>query len=399
MTINNLFKFFYLFLFTCTSFFTSLSTTYSNEQIIRIASFNCSLNRNATNQLQSDLKEGTDKQIQKVAQIIQLVKPDIILLNEFDFDPTEKSVALFQKNFLNRSSVHSDPIYYPYFFAKESNTGLKSDYDLNNDGKYGTAADALGYGKFPGQYGMLILSKFEIDHKNVRTFQKFLWKDMPQALLPKDPKTENKQSWYSDQELDIFRLSSKSHWDIPIKINDKLLHILASHPTPPVFDGKEDANGKRNHDEIRLWIDYISGQNGHYIYDDNGKKSLLPQNSYFAILGDLNADPFDGDQAHNAIKKLLNHSNINTDFTPESRGAVEASFRQANQNNVHQGKADYDTADFGEPPGNLRVDYVLPSKNLSITGGGVFWPPKQHPLSSLVSASDHRLVWVDIKIN
>ena len=49
------------------------------------------------------------------------------------------------------------------------------------------------------------------------------------------------------------------------------LHVLASHPTPPTFDGPEDRNGRRNHDEIRFWADYISpGQSG-YIVDDEGR--------------------------------------------------------------------------------------------------------------------------------
>ncbi len=75
------------------------------------------------------------------------------------------------------------------------------------------------------------------------------------------------------------RLSSKSHWDIPININGKEIHILASHPTPPVFDGPENRNGNRNHDEIRFWRDYIDNTQANYIYDDGGKKGgLSPTN-------------------------------------------------------------------------------------------------------------------------
>ena len=55
----------------------------------------------------------------------------------------------------------------------------------------------------------------------------------------------------------MFRLSSKSHWDVPIRIGRETVHFLVSHPTPPVFDGPEDRNGTRNHDEIRFWADYV----------------------------------------------------------------------------------------------------------------------------------------------
>jgi hypothetical protein len=77
--------------------------------------------------------------------------------------------------------------------------------------------------------------------------------------------------WYSSDELNVFRLSSKSHWDLPMRIDKETVHFLVSHPTPPVFDGPEDRNGTRNHDEIRFWADYNSGgSRAEYIYDDGG---------------------------------------------------------------------------------------------------------------------------------
>ncbi len=48
------------------------------------------------------------------------------------------------------------------------------------------------------------------------------------------------------------------------------LHLLASHPTPPAFDGPEDRNGRRNHDEIRFWNDYLDRAEIGYIRDDAG---------------------------------------------------------------------------------------------------------------------------------
>ena len=46
------------------------------------------------------------------------------------------------------------------------------------------------------------------------------------------------------------------------------MHLLVAHPTPPTFDGAEDRNGTRNHDEIRFWADYVRPARGHYMYDD-----------------------------------------------------------------------------------------------------------------------------------
>jgi hypothetical protein len=44
----------------------------------------------------------------------------------------------------------------------------------------------------------------------------------------------------------------------------------------------------------------------------------------------------------------------------------------------------------------LRLDYVLPSRDLPVRGGGIFWPATGQPGSELLDASDHHLVWLDI---
>ena len=63
---------------------------------------------------------------------------------------------------------------------------------------------------------------------------------------------------------------------MPIVIGRKTVHFLVSHPTPPVFDGPEDRNGTRNHDEIRFWADYIRrGRRSRYTYDDAGRRGGL----------------------------------------------------------------------------------------------------------------------------
>jgi hypothetical protein len=105
---------------------------------------------------------------------------------------------------------------------------------------------------------MAVYSRYPIAYDDIRTLQLFLWKDMPGALLPDDPNTPTPSDWYAPDALEVFRLSSKSHWDIPMDIGNKKVHFLVSHPTPPVFDGPEDRNGKRNFDEIRFWAVYIS---------------------------------------------------------------------------------------------------------------------------------------------
>jgi 3-phytase len=279
-------------------------------------------------------------------------------------------------------------------------------------GLYGN--DAFGFGEFPGKFGMAVFSRLPIDYRRARTFQQFRWTDMPNALLPDDPTTPAPADWYSPDELDIFRLSSKSHWDLPIKVGKhQSVHFLVSHPTPPVFDGPEDRNGTRNHDEIRFWSDYVTPGAGAYIYDDRGRYGGLRRGAQFVIAGDQNADPFDGDSTQDAVLQLLDNPLINTSVTPSSSGGPEQAALQGGANTAHAGNPAFDTADFADTaPGNLRADYVLPSRDIRIKNAFVFWPRSGDPLFPLVGvfdpallpdgngfpSSDHRLVAIDARV-
>lgn len=365
---------------------------------IRIATFNVSMNRSESGKLLKDLLSESE-QICQVASIIRLQRPDIILLNEFDYDEKNAGAVIFADEFLNadRSDLVGEPIKFPHLWSAAVNTGVDSSMDLNQNGNRGEAADAFGYGEFPGQYGMVLLSKYPIQESKIRTFQRLLWSRMPDAAVPFNPET--KKPWYPSNVWEKLRLSSKSHWDIPVKIEGTTLHVLASHPTPPAFDGREDRNGRRNHDEIRFWVDYLTDGKDDWITDDSGGSGGGELSQPFVILGDLNADPADGDSHEQAINQVLQHPRVNARVVPLSDGAVEASRIQRKANTKHFGDSASDTADFSDGNvGNLRVDYVLPSCQIRVVKSGVFWPVQQDPLAVLLDCSDHRLVWMDIAL-
>lgn len=381
---------------------------------VRFATFNASLNRFNAGDLVDDLSDPENLadpdvvQAHTIAEIIQRTRPDVLLINEFDFDAGGLAAQGFLQNYLEEAHGDAEPIEYPYWYVAPSNTGVPSGFDLDNFGGVGGPNDAFGFGFFPGQYGMVVYSMYPIDYENVRTFQMFKWKDMPGALLPDDPNTPEPADWYSSEELEVFRLSSKSHWDVPILIGGNTVHFLASHPTPPVFDDPPnypagvDFNGRRNYDEIRFWSDYIIPSRSGYIYDDAGNWGGLEPGAMFVIAGDQNSDPFDGDSIPRSAQLLLEHPLVNTKVTPGSEGAVEQAALQGGANETHLGDPAFDTADFADTtPGNLRADYVLPRKNLRIVDAAVFWPLSADPLFGLVGtfpfpSSDHRLVWVDV---
>jgi len=386
------------------------------ETTVRFAAFNAYLNRSQEGALIADMKKPDTIQAQKVAEIIQRIAPDILLLSEFDYDENGDALRLFQENYLAHGQNGAAPVIYPYTYIAPSNTGLASGRDLDRDGvatmEPGSRAyggDAYGYGEFPGQYAFVLLSKYPIDATGARTFQTFLWKDMPGALLPDDPATNEPADWYGADALKAFRLSSKNHWDVPVIINGERVHVLASHPTPPSFDGEEDRNGKRNHDEIRFWADYIAGDPDGYIYDDKGARGGLLKGERFVIMGDLNADPHDAGAVPGAIGQLLTSPLVSDAPFPKSAGGAAQAKLQGGANVSHQGDPAEDTADFGDDAatgvGNLHLDYVLFSKaGLREKASGIFWPAPDEPHYDLVGSgfpvesSDHRLVWRDLQI-
>lgn len=342
---------------------------------------------------------GTHPQLRSAAEILQWVRPDVLLVNEIDYDAPEaeaegrpSSARLFHDRYLRWSWSGLEPLDYPHLFYEPVNTGVPSGFDLDHDGKVGGAGDALGWGEYPGQYGMALYSRFPLDRDAARTFRTFPWQAMPGHVMPDGG--DGRPAWYG-QEASELPLSSKSHWDVPVRIGPGVLRVLASHPTPPTFDGSEDRNGRRNFDEIRLWADYLGGgEAASYLVDDRGRSGGLEaspaEDGPFVIVGDLNADPYFEPVTYHgrtAIGQLLGHPRVQ-DPQPASPGAT------AGQRD-YPGPEQHVTSDFG-----LRVDYVLPDARLEVLDAGVFWPAERDPLRHLVAgeaaASDHRLVWVDV---
>ncbi len=341
----------------------------------RVATYNASLFRETAGALITDCQDAQHPQVSAAAQVIREVNADVILINEFDYDAEGQAARAFLEKHLSGK--------YPHWYAAPVNTGVSSGEDLNRDGDTTDPEDAFGYGKHPGQYGMLLLSRYPIDTANIRTFQTFLWKDLLGNLLP---------SAHYGSAAEKLRLSSKNHWDVPVKIEGKTLHCLCSHPTPPAFDDgllkdvtaakPVDWNGRRNHDEIQFWAKYIDGTDKPWLADDQGRRGGLGETEAFVILGDLNADPADGDSVQQAIHLLLKHHKVADVPAPTSEGAT---LRVRKTLHFRETK----TSAFG-----LRCDYVLPSKqHLQCHASAVHWPAED---ALVKKASDHRAVWFNL---
>lgn len=374
-------------------------SAYAAEKKIRVATYNTSLYSDEGGGLIREL-EGDSGHARKIAAVLQRVRPDLVLLNEFDYDETQRAADLFQQRYLEvRQTGGGEALRYPYRYLAPVNTGVPSGLDLDGNGDAGGEGrargnDAWGYGLHPGQYGMLVLSKYPIAAEQVRTFRLLRWSAMPGALRPIDPASRG--FFHPDSVWKQLRLSSKSHWDVPVRTPEGMVHFLVSHPTPPVFDGPEDRNGKRNHDEIRLWSEYLSPGDKPWLCDDQGRCGGLAGDARFVIAGDLNNDPIDGDGLHEAILELLEHPRVMRHATPRSEGGAEVARAYASNGIEHRGSPGHVTGDFGPRAGAMRLDYVLPSTGFGLIGSGVFWPSAQSEDAKIADGSDHHLVWIDL---
>lgn len=308
-----------------------------------------------------------DEQVVAVLDVLRHADADILVLAGLDYDLHAVALQLLAERLDD----------YPFRFQGPPNRGLLLTQDRDKDGRLGEPEDAEGYAEFVGQGAMAILSRLPILEDQIRDFSAFRWKDLPNHIALSDGK-------------DPERLSTTSHWDVPIALaEDRTVHLLTWHATAPVFDGPNDRNGRRNHDEAAFWAAYLAGE----------LPQAPPQN--FLLLGVANADPFDGDSRSEGIRALLNHKELQ-DPRPTSVGATRAASRDGGVNETHQGPPSLDTVDWPDglrDPGNLRVDYILPARMLEVVGSGVLWPDENDPISPQVAqASRHRLVWLDIAI-
>ncbi|MCX7558420.1 endonuclease/exonuclease/phosphatase family protein [Sulfitobacter sp. F26204] len=284
-----------------------------------------------------DILAGTDAQINAVLAQITNARPDVIILQGIDYDMQNLALAALAQE--------AD---YPHHFSAPPNAGRMTAYDMDGDGNTGGPGDAQSYGHFYGQGSMALLSKYPVLLHDVQDHSEMLWQNLPHAL---SPETDG-LPYPSAKARAVQRLSSHGHWVIPID-HPTLgpVTILAYHAAPPVFDGPEDRNGKRNHDETAFWSHYLDGAFG-----------PSPE-ARFILMGGANLDPDRGEGRSIAMRNLLNDPRLQ-DPLP---GQPTVTFAQT---------------------GPMRVDYVLPSADWKVADAKVVMADP--------TASRHSLVWVDL---
>ncbi|MBY6139593.1 endonuclease/exonuclease/phosphatase family protein [Leisingera daeponensis] len=326
---------------------------------LRIATFNTELSRKGPGLLLRDIERGKDPQIAAVTAVIAAARPDVLALQGIDWDYEGRALAALTARLADQG------LDYPYHVALQPNSGLPppAPLDMDGNGKAGEPRDNQGYGRFRGQGGIALLSRLPVGRAGIRDFSALLWRNLPGALLPQHP---DGSPFPSPEAQAVQRLSATAHWMVPLQLPDgSRLNVMTFHATPPLFDGPEDRNGLRNRDEIRLWQLLLDGQLG-----------PAPEGP-FVIAGDANLDPEHGEGHKAAIRSLLADPRLQ-DPRPQSPQGGTATVEWQNA-------------------GPMRVDYVLASAELTVTGGGVVWP--DGPDDPAAIASRHRLVWVDLLLD
>jgi endonuclease/exonuclease/phosphatase family metal-dependent hydrolase len=318
----------------------SANTAAAQQDSLRIATFNAELTRKGPGLLLRDILRGEDPQIEAFKALLREVQPDIIALQGIDHDLRATALGALADDLAQAGMS------YAYKFTAAPNAGQASGLDLNGNSKLGDADDSHGYGRFTGNGGMAILSRFPIEVSGVEDYTPLLWRDLRGNIYP----MAEGAPFGGAPVHDVHRLSSRGHWVVPITTPSfGTLRLMTFHATPPLYDGPEDRNGRRNHDEVAFWSDYLARDDGE---------------TPFVILGTANTDPARGGGRPEAINALLGDPLVQNPFD------------------------DTPTADFRDPlPGDLRVDYLLPSAT---------WRVLDHGMLSDPQASRHSLLWVDI---
>ena len=329
---------------------------------LRIATYNPELTRKGPGLLLQAIGKRNDPQVQAVVAVLARLDADVVLLTGVDYDYDQQAISALAEN-LGEAGAQ-----YPYLLALRPNTGVPTGLDMDGNGKLGEARDAQGFGRFMGSGGMAVLSRKPLGV--ARDFSGFLWRDLPGADLPPDM-TEAAKS--------VQLLSTSGHYDVAVEYAPgKALHLLVWYATPPVFDGPEDRNGRRNQDEAAFWLHLLAGD-----------LAWPPPEAPFVLMGQSNLDPVDGDGRHGAMAALMVLPTLQ-DLRPKGQ--------DAHKDRGQKGDPAIDTAFYGKGVGGLRVDVILPTADITATAGVLSLPQQDPFAATLAAASRHWPVWAVLNL-
>ena len=317
-------------------------------------------------------------QMRAAASIIRRYDPDVLSINEMQYDLADVPDAGLPGNGLNplrfmQTFLSGDggALPYPHWFISPANTGLRA--RLGEDGAW--TLDEYNYGRFPAEYSMALLSKLPVDSAAVKRHAWVRWRELAGNRMPDD----------LPADLPLF---DKDFYDVPVRVKGRTVRVLMLHTVPPIFTAY---NAPRNADQVAFLRRYVEGG------PLPPGVEPLPAGTPFVIMGDLNIDPQNGSGVRDEIRALLNSELV---VDPRPAGGCLRGVSPELCTSLAGG---------GRPEPNLdpdegfcgRLDYVLFSRHFEVGEALVHWPgPEEEPEAFREArvASDHFAVVVEASL-
>lgn len=362
------------------------SISEKSEQDLRVATLHADLTTDggspdAAQQLVSALKSGNHVRARMIARTAQMNDPDVLVLTGVTYDDAEQVAEQLRSLYLAAGQDGLEGLNYPHVLTAPTNSGQQSGADLDGDGMIGGAGDAIGYGDYPGEHGMIVFSKHPIAEDSVRTFQDFLWSDLPGSSMPEG---------YSALEESVLRLQETSFWDVPVEVpgESEPVHVIA---TALAADEPTETRAARAEDIRRVIADYVSGS-AWYLSDDQGEAGGLGADARAVVAG----SPMLSAEKESAQPRPLLDSPQLQD--PQPSAVTEEPIAQRPGT---EGQTDATATRHIPGERDRRASVVLPSTSFSVSDSGVFWPGEGEYGHAVVDPGssfslDDRLVWADL---
>jgi len=304
-------------------------------------------------ELDSTKLTNDNKQLKKVKEIVSLYEPELLFINEIQYDIDGAPNDNFKTNGENLNKLNSILgtqlkyiSFYPANTGKNAKRNSQGEYysDPNSPGAR-DFADQVNFGTIPHQYSSGLLSKYPIVEEKVIT--DIEWKAFnPQIDLTKFTTGDGK-ALPSDMEL-----FDKNFLDVTLDVKGKMIHVIVLHTVPAYhFGNKKSPNYLRNRDQLRFLEWYLSGKTD----IDVTLLGIKPiKGESFIAAGDWNVDPTSDNPGSAVLKRIFDKSNpwispSEMDFTNEGSG-------------------------YSPKPFRLMLDYLISSKDLNFDQGKIIHP-------------------------
>lgn len=335
-------------------------------------------------------------QLVAMAQVLDRFRPDILSINELQFDienvpeaglpgapstvqPGDACQAKNARRLADRLHALNPELRYDYAVVAMGNSGVEFQTTEEVADNFKVRPD-----EFLGRYSLGLISRYPILHDQVRVLHDLAWHDLPGNSI---------DAIREDLDIEVpegYWLFEKAIVVVPIDVNGSILHVVLLHP---MTSGFHPMNPYRNHDELRALQLWLAGE-----LDAPGWEPL-PEDAMFVLIGDWNVDPEDGDGDRASLPQVLSSPRVVTHF-PEGEGGTKGVNPRRNTFLSGCGREDGTLPWNPQNKMQMQLDYMLPSTTIGQpTESGIFWPTYPSEDWNLACrASDHRLMWEDLAL-